>query len=323
MTNLDKYVEEIKEYLNLHPEISETEMIRYVYLDLGNKFSFDEKFTPFGNSKFKQTLYRYHSSKIVDLEECMETNLIICKSVSHILKYVLTKLGVNIIIKVDQEDLRKCPHVYNRIKEKSGKEYDVDLQEDIYNIQSHSFTKNFGIHSIYDMALIISRFEQEQMDRKNGYLKNGEKYADDYLYLLHSVADLLDDFDEKAKFVIENIDAVSTQKMGYTDRLWHHKSVLESFFDTTEFDYDNDKGKIRTLDCYKKTDNKIMYLNCLYLKTKNGQQIYIYNKKENCYIPIAFEKFAEAVNNGVVINNKKGIPGLNNATKKIKSVEEK
>ena len=53
LNNLDEYILEIKEKIKTIPDITELELIRYVYLDLGNKISFDETFQPFGNSKTK------------------------------------------------------------------------------------------------------------------------------------------------------------------------------------------------------------------------------------------------------------------------------
>ena len=174
---------------------------------------------------------KIHSQSIIDLDECMENNVVICKSVSYILEYVLKNIGVDISTEVDQNDMRKCPHRYN--------------------IQTHSFTRYFGIDSIYNMNYVISRFEQEKMDKKNGYISEENYYSDDYLYLLHSVADLIENFDEKTKFLLENIDICECSNIGYTDRQWHHKRILEEFFDKKEFNYNEGNGKIRIVDCYK------------------------------------------------------------------------
>ena len=134
MSNLKKYINKIKEYIDHHEDISETEIIRYVYLDLGKKLSFNEEFLPFGNSRKKQNLYNYRSRNITDLEECMESKKAICKSISYILEYILKDIGIDIKTVVDPNDARNCPHTYNLITKKDGKEYVVDLQEDIYNI---------------------------------------------------------------------------------------------------------------------------------------------------------------------------------------------
>ena len=316
MNNLDKYVEQTKKYIIEHPKMTETEIIRYVYLDLGKRFSFDEKFTPFGSSKSKQNLYKYHSRNIKDLDKCMETNIVICKSVSYILEYILKKLGINITTEIDKNDLKKCPHVYNRIIEKDGKMYFVDLQEDIYNIKTHSFTRNFGIDSIHSMKYVINRFEQEQIDKKIGYISKENYYSDDYLYLLHSDADQIEDFDEKIEFILENIDLYEYPNIGYTDIQWHHKRILEDFFSKKDFDYNRGNSRIRMIDCYKDIKGTRHYLNCISLQSKNKTKIFVYNKKDFKYCEMDIKAFALAVKNGLVLHNCK-VPGLGRIVKSL------
>ncbi len=317
MSKLIEYIENMKEYISREGGITETEIIRYVYIDLGKRFSFNSSFMPFGNSKKNQNLYNYHSRNLIDLEECMETNIVICKSVAYILEYILKKFGVNIRTVIDSNDYRKCPHVYNIITSKEGKTYMVDLQEDMYNIQSHSFTKNFGLSVDDRETYVISRFEQEQMDRKSGYIDDKNYYSDDYLYLLKYDADFIENFDEKVKFILENIDIYDNPNMGYTDRQWHHKTVLEQFFSKKEFDYQTNTGKIRMIDCYKVINNKIHYVNCISVQTKNGTEVYIYNKKKYRYCKMDLIDFAKAVQNGLVIHNC-NVPGLNKVLKQLK-----
>ena len=38
MSKLQEYVEKTKQYVQQHPDMSELEIIRYVYLDLGKRF---------------------------------------------------------------------------------------------------------------------------------------------------------------------------------------------------------------------------------------------------------------------------------------------
>lgn len=320
MSNLSKYIEQVRKYQKKHPDVSETELIRHVYLDLGKRFSFNENFLPFGSSKKRQNLYNYHSRNLVDLEECMETNIVICKSVAYILEYILKAVGVNIKTVIDSCDTRKCPHMYNIIAPKKGEPYIIDLQDDIYNIQSHSFTKNFGLSVKDGKTYVINRFEQEQMDKKSGYISEGNYYSDDYLYLLRYDADCIEDFDEKVKFTLENIDIYDNPNMKYTDRQWHHKTVLEELFSRKEFDYRLNNGKIRMIDCYKDVDGKRHYVNCIAVQTKNGTEIYVYNKNEYRYRQMHLMSFAKAVQNGLVIHNC-NVPGLGKALKRLREEE--
>lgn len=321
MNKLEEYIEQIKKYKSQHSDISEVELIRHVYIDLGKRFSFDERFLPFGSSKARQNQYKYHSQSIKDLEECMKTNTVICKSVAYILEYILKEFGVNIRTVVEPTDQRKCPHMYNIITPENGAPYIIDLQEDMYNIQSHSFTKNFGLSTKDKKEYVISRFEQEQMDRKSGYISDGNYYSDDYLYLLKYYADLIEDFDERARFIIENIDIYDNPNMKYTDRQWHHKTILEEFFSSKEFKYRTEyrpsMGKIRMIDCYKDIENQREYVNCIAIQTKDGTEIYIYNKDESRYCKISLIDFAKEVQKGLKIYDS-NVPELGKALKQLK-----
>ena len=82
MSNLDNYVELIKKKLEGIENLTETETARYVYLDLGKHFSFDLNYS-FGNSEKKRKIYSNSRSK-ENLEECMESEIIVCKSLAYI-----------------------------------------------------------------------------------------------------------------------------------------------------------------------------------------------------------------------------------------------
>ncbi len=316
MSYLDAYVLEMKENIKKYSDLDELERIRYVYLDLGSRLSFDETFKPFGNSKTRQNIYKYHSQFKKDLDECLKNKKAICKSIAYILEYVLKNLGVDIITVVDEDDTRKCPHVYNIIRQKNAITYVVDLQEDIYNIQSRYFTKNFGIDSIKEMNLVIPKGKLEQIDRKIGYVTKDNYYADEYLYLMHSVVDSIPDFNKKVQFILENIDAYSLENMGYTDIEWHHKNILESFFSQKEFDYQESTGKIRMIDCYKDINGIRKYILCLSVQKGHETEFYLYNKEKAKYCKIDINHFARAVKNGLIIHNC-SVPGLNRILKKI------
>lgn len=305
MNNLDRYVEEKKIELKEKSITNELEIIRYIYLDLGKRFSFDERFIPFGNSKTKQRIYKFQSRNINDLNECMNNRKIICKSLSYILEYILSRFDINIQTIVDNCEHINCPHVYNFIKCKDGRKFCLDLQEDINNIQTHSFTSNFGFESPFSNKFIINRKEQESLDRKLGYIDDNNYYFDDYLYLLHSITDGIDDFKEKVEFILENMDIIDTSNMGYTDRQWHHRNVLESFFNTKEFDYQTNSGKIRMYDCYKDINGVRKYYNFILVMDKNDVEIYSYNKNENKYKRIDKENYINCMINGLKVHNGK------------------
>lgn len=304
MNNLDRYVKEKKEELIEKNISNELEIIKYIYLDLGKNFSFNDEFIPFGNSKTKSNLYKYKSRNINDLNKCMEDKKVICKSLSYILEYVLKRFDVDIQTITDPIDDNKYPHVFNIINLKDGRKFCVDLQDDINNIQTHSFTSNFGLESIYDRDLVINKKEQEIIDKKLGYIDDNNYYSDDYLYLLHSIADSIDSFKEKVEFILENIDITTTKEMGYMDRQWHHKNILESFFNKEEFDYHCNLGKIKMFDCYKEINGKRKYINFITVRDNNEVYIYVYNENESKYSEIKRENWFNCLEHGMIVHGK-------------------
>ena len=222
MSSLEKYIEEVKENTE---NFSDIEKLRYVYLDLGKRFSFNLDFS-FGNSETKKKIYN-KSHKSNELEQSMENNTIICKTSSTIYEYIMKKLGVNIKTETDDMDMRKYPHTYNVVTTKENKKYLFDLQEDMRYIKAHLRTQRFGISMQKDdKEPIINRFELEQIDKKLKYITNELYYTDEYLELIKNNMKMFDDFSEKVQFALENIEAYNNSNMKYADRKWRINKQL-------------------------------------------------------------------------------------------------
>lgn len=321
MGNLSKYIEQVRDWKEKNNIEDENLLIRYVYRDLGKRFSFDLKFLPFGNSRKRQEIYNKCSTS-KEIEKSMEDNIVICKSLSRILEEVLKQCGVNIKTVVEETfDKRKCPHVYNIIIPNNGEAYSIDLQEDMYHMKANGFTRNYGISLKDGKTQVIPRFEQEQMDRKLGYIDDKNYYTDEYLYTIKADMDLIEDFREKARFVLENIDIHENSDINVADRKFKHLRILEELFPKEEFDSINNNTKIRLVDCYKELNGKKRYYNCVCVRDNTKPtQMYIYNEKEYGYRQISLDAFAKAITNGLVVHNC-SIPGLGSALKRIKEKE--
>ena len=311
MSNLKEYIEQVKEFQRNNPDLTETELIRYVYLDLGKRFSFDLNYA-FGTKATKKKIY--NKTEKADLEASMENNTIICISACHILEYVLGNLGINIRTKEEERDVSKFPHVYNIITQKNGKEYIIDLQSDIKNIQSHSFTSYYGLSVERGKPAVISRAEIERMDRKLGYIDDKNYYADDYMYLLKSYIEVMGNVEDKAELVLENIDIYQNREMNYHARKWHHEELLKKLFSIKEM------RKIHMIDCYEQIGDEREYRNCIAVDNKTGTDIYMYDIEKNKYCKMTIEDFARLIREGLV--NLQPIRGLKYALNKIDKKDE-
>lgn len=312
MSELDKYVEKIKEYIGKNPNITEEKLIRYVYLDLGNKFSFDLKFA-FGNSKTRQEMYNKSMGRN-SLESIIKSGSGNCKDISNILKYVLQELGVNATTEIADTPYTKCPHVYNIISQKDGKVYSVDLQVDLEKIKSHSFTKRYGLALDESNPPILRRFDIEKMDRELGYIDDEHYYADDYLYMLKSDIGYFSDYTEKIRFVLENIDICENNNVKYAERKWHHEDILRKVLSR------QDLNKIQMLDCYTENNGEREYINYIAVNNKGKMEIYVYDNKEYAYKMMSLLEFAKKVKKGLVVLQ--NVQGLNKELKNIENNKE-
>ena len=165
LSKLEAYIEKVKKETQ---GLNDIEKLRYVYIDLGKRFAFDLDFS-FGNTKSKQKIY--HKSGTLDgIEEGLENNVIICKTLAKMYEHIMNSLGINLKTIVDDSDSRKYPHVYNILKAEDGKTYIFDLQEDMRNIKAHLRTKYFGIQANDSLKTIVSRWDLDQIDKKIGYV---------------------------------------------------------------------------------------------------------------------------------------------------------
>ncbi len=309
---LDEYVEEIRKKLSELPYVNEDVIAAYVYLSLGEKLSFDIDFLPFGSSKKRQAKYN-GCSVLSELEDCMKNEKIICKSLAYIVKYILSKLNIDVSVVTDPYDFRKTPHVYNVIRPKDGSEpYIIDLQEDMYRIKMHDPIENFGLSPVKRGEYIIPFQKQKDLFKMLGYYTYEDYYDNMKLDL-----EYIDNFKDKVRFVLENIEICENSSMSHIDRQWNHARRLEKIFDRKTFNYFDTKGKIQFRNCYKIIDGERKCFNVIIVEDGPIPDIYIYSDNECRYVQVDFTSFANEVINGLTIHNAK----ILNLRKKINEIK--
>ena len=312
MCNLDQYVEGIKQYLDNNPNMTEVEIIMYVYLDLAKRLKFDQDFF-FGGNKKQKKIYD-NARKFNELNDCLECNKIICKSSSYILEYILRKIGINIRTVEDKYDFRKYKHVYNIITPKDGsEEYSIDLQDDMINIHYHDITKDFGLSLDRTGRHVISRQRQKEIHKKLGYISKENPYIDEYFYLIKEDIDLFDNFYDKLDFVLKNIDPMEYPTVDYWERRWKHERFLKRLFSTDEI-----SKKLHVVEFFKTSNSsKKEFINGFWVNSSKGVTVYIFSKDDCGYSSYSLQEFAKKVNEEG-IEYRQGIQGLRAELNKLK-----
>lgn len=317
MSNLEIYINNLKEYFSKNPDLTETEKVMYVYLDLGKRFKFDQDFY-FGGSKARKRIYT-HSSYQDYLEESFDRNTIICKSSARICQYIFAELGITCLNHIDEHDERNYKHVYNIIVPKDGsEEYSIDLQNDIENIEFHAFTKDFGLSTDGEERYVISRNEQKRIHEKFGYVSDKNPYMDDYVYLFKQTLDGFPDFNSKIDLILQNIDPEKLDGIDYWERRWKHQKFIDNLLPEEET-----CDRLHLVELYNKDENgKKRFYNTYFVLDKGEPIIYIYSEKDYKYNKYSLEEFARlAIEKGFETTEAQKIPKVRAEIQKIKEEE--
>ena len=291
MNYLDNYINKL---LIETKEFTELEKVRYVYLDLGKIMSFDPLFY-YGNEKNKKRIYKECEYSEEKLCLNLKNGIGICKSISYLLEYVLTKLNIKSKAIVDYSDIVYYHHVTNMIYLTDGTKFEVDLQHDLENIQAHQKTRYFG-------KGFFSEEKLEQLDLKVNYISEDNRYTEEYYYLLEKSLTKVDNLEQKLEFVLSNINAYTNMKIvSYFERKYYYIRFLSKFLTS------KDKNHITWMDSYYMTEGPKQYLFCIVLEGKENF-VYLFSKELQQFQKYTVEEVAAMVQDGLVILG--SIPGL-------------
>lgn len=301
MNELNKLINHFKEQKN---NLSELELVRYVYIYLGKILSFDINFL-FGNTELRKQIYRKCSKDEKELNKNLENQQAICKSIAYLIEYILNKLDIKVESITDYYENVPYPHLSNIVFLKNGLSFPIDLQHDLENIQTNYRTSHFG-DNISDEIL-------EQIDYKIGYIKEEQNYTEEYLYMLELALTPNLPLPQKIKFILDNIDVYcDISNMKYSERKNYYYNFIQKFIDKKE------KNKLHFIDCYKMTIGLKEYQFCVIIDIPNNDNIvYIYSNQLQKFQEYNLEDITNLLKQGYVFLG--NIPGIKKYNQKVKS----
>ena len=301
---LDGRIEDLKNRKGYVPDI---EILRLIYIDLGQKMSFDPHYT-FGNSRQKQAIYDRFTCE-EQFDEVLEKKEAICKSLAYMLDMILPRYGIKSKVTFEvngRGEKKKRAHVYNTIELSDKKRFIIDLVEDFEFIQTGSKTKSFAVDIFDEETCLYSEDEIREIDQEIGYIPEG-LYMDDILWMMErAVSNEKVSDDELFEFIIDNFDKyVDIRNMGYVVRTHYYDRMIEHFFSKDRVDNRGRPSiiKIEKYDCYREIDGERHYSLCL-ITCFRGEKIYLFNNEKNCFERISPEHFSYLAQNGLEVPNK-------------------
>lgn len=278
--------------------LTQIEQARYIYLQLGKLFTFDEKYW-LGNSKTRRTIYR--AAKKVHSPKDLKSNKVICVSISNTYISLLEKMGIEAEAVHAEDDL----HVYTIFKV-DGVEYEADLQRDMKFIQAHRKTRSFGREPDYSTRKLISDEQMQEMDDKFGYTYEGDEYLAILIDRLRDKLELLPNMEQKIKYALKKIERFEADTdMGFVEKMLYYEMILPDVLSSKE------SKKVQIMDMYVEEDGERKYTCCISAnKEKNEYVRYMYSEKTGTFLPIDEQELIKLMSEGLRTVGNKKIQGL-------------
>lgn len=216
---------EINLIINSIPdELSAIEKVRWIYIKLGNIFSYDYRVASDIN-------FGKHD---VSINDEYISNYQTCAQISKIINEVYSKCGISsktIVIPNNSRINYEIEHTGNLVELNTGEKYVLDLTLDLYLIQSGCLTQHFGKLSINDED-IISDSKLMAIDEETSLLKNNE-YMDKKIRDLKSVINAIDyssmSYDEELQYKVSRIGKLIPNFSGYNEGRLFVEKLLNDF----------------------------------------------------------------------------------------------
>jgi len=282
--------------------LTQIEQARYIYLQLGKLFTFDEKYW-LGNSKTRKMIYK--SARKIHTPKDLKSNKVICVSLTNTYNGLLQRMGIEAEAVHAEDDL----HVYSIFKI-DGVEYEADLQRDMKFIQAHRKTRLFGREPDYSTRKLISDEQMQEMDEKFGYTYEG----DENLYILiNRLKEKLKQFSsvgKKTEYALEQIGQFEEDSdMGFVEKMLYYEMILPDVLNEKE------AKKIQIMDMYVENDGERKYTCCISANNeKNSYERFIYSEKTGTFLPIDERDLIKLMDEGLRTVGNKKIRGLTKST---------
>ena len=288
---------QINEFIsNVPSNLSELELIRYIYLNLGKILVYNTNYYYNSNSKEKQAIFENNKHIIFP-----RTNEIICNS-TELFTYLLKKFNI------DAETFYSAleTHAETVVFTSDKKMYSFNLVGDLSRIQTNRKTTYFATDSYFDVFIeeiesfyhhpcsSMSASQLKAIDDKLGYTFRGI-YTDDFISMLKK------DIAENSAYIIppnthfkDEYDKKENMRKYLVEFLLNRCNILNEelspvgFEETTHYYWNlfmkvlskEDLSKVNLYRCFfdKKISNKDM-ISIISLSCKDSYIYYLYNRK--------------------------------------------
>lgn len=274
----------------------ELKMALYIYITLGKKKSFDERYY-LGNKKTREKIVKLANMAKVNVENTAKERKIVCLNLAYLYVNILKEFGIDAFVEVEIDEENN--HYVPIILLKDGRKIKADIQQDLHHIQTISRLKNFkSINTEKTQNISEERLTQLLIDI--GYINEEKDYRDEKIEELKKEVESLNAKESLTKILEDKRVCEIEDELGYVEAMKYYKSVLKQVipqcFET----------KIHRCTCYREIEtNEKEYTICLYAEEKNTITPFLFSKKANRFIKTDLTQLNQWQDEGLVIGNEK------------------
>lgn len=327
----DELVEHIRQ--TMPKDYNEIEQIAFIEREVALQMCFDETYL-WGDRQTKQKIYKLARDEAYKLASKQEEKFniyqkrkLICVTMAEKFVYVAKKLGLNAKLQrhmvgmgietgegeiFKRLSLEYQDHVCTIVELSNGNGIEIDIQNDLFALQTRSMPKDFGCHrhgNRYQNGVKIQILDPDLVKetfRKVYQLGENERFTDEYIMGFaaskggKTPIEMLEAFmsDERIQKELQNAGCVEASKL--------YKRILKICYggssEQREFYsiFERDKAIIDECVLVGKENTK-RYSFCIYAEDDEQKGFYVYSKKTRKMVKLSPEEVKSLLNGSVEI----------------------
>ena len=309
-----KLVEHIKEIIP--DNYNEYEKIAFIEYEVAKQMSFDEKYL-WGDIGTKEKIYKLAKKEAQKQPKEVKRKLI-CVTMAELFGYVMKELGFQIKyqtrapgmeLKTGENEIfrsistQKQEHVCVLVALSNGKFIEVDIQDDLSRLQTHSKTRAFGNDkhgTNAENGVKIDILDQDIVEkafRKVYKLEESERFTDEYISVFSAMLrcqnrtpiEMINFFMDNPKIQkeLQNTSCIEANRL--------YKAILKACYDfSDEKQYFKDEHKAIIEECIlSDSEGRKRYSFCAYAEDDKQQVFYGYSKKSKRMVNLSREEMQQ------------------------------
>jgi len=295
-------------------DLNEIEKLAFIENEIAKQISFDEQYL-WGDRESKEKIYKLAKSEAQRPHKEIKRKLI-CVTMAELFGYVTKEFGYDVYYqkrtageedKIGENEIfkkvspKKQEHVCPIVKLSNGEYVEIDIQTDLYRLQTRSKPKAFGKNQIQVKggvkSSIIDNSIIEKTFRKIYQLEENERFTDEYIKVFSAMLkyqnktpmEMFKFFmdDPKIQRELQNTRCIEANKL-------YKKILAECYGESEEKKFHANKDEAIIEECILTNDEgEKRYSFCVFAQNDERKEFFVYSKKSRRMVNLTQEEIQQ------------------------------